>query len=427
MVKLPDTLKNPLTAAALILVIILYFCPLRKGVVAAEAASSSDSFQSLFAPRDLTVLEGIICENPVKSKKYGGTYRTFLQVHRAQKGEAASSAWGKALVYIPQAFAEAYFPGKVYTKARGENGLLAENGAVVRFEVQAKGEGFLVTSCRSLGWQKGLRGKIARLRSLCRLQFRRIMYAWDQAGGLLLALLSGAREYTEERVSQAFSRAGLAHILALSGMHLSLFSSLSRVLGQRTFGQKFARILQLFSALFFVWFAGISPSLFRALLCSLIITISAFSRRPQPRLLTVLSASFIIHAFIFPSHLATAAFKLSYGSLAGIIVLSSLVRHLYIRFLYPAIASAFSASTGAQLMTAPVNLSLFGTLSPVGVVASVIVSPFVTLFLYAGLAGIILCLCMPFLSPLIRGIMLLLYGIIRETVLFFARCPAVTF
>lgn len=427
MVKLPDSFIHPLTASAIILVAILYFCPLIHGTTLVSNASRTESLQSLFPGRDITGLEGIICENPVKSKKYGGTYRTVISVYRNQCGEASCTARGKAVVYIPQAFVEAFFPGKLYTKAGGSNGVLAENGAVVHVEVRPKADGFLVITCESLGWKKGLAGKIDRVRSLCRLQFRRIMYAWDEAGGLLLALLSGAREYTEREVADSFSRAGLAHILALSGMHLSLFSSLSRVLGRKTFGEKLGRILQLFSVFFFVCFAGISASLFRALLCSLGTTIWSFFKRARPKLLTVLSASFIMHALIFPSHLATVAFMLSYGSLAGILILSSVVRHLYVRFLYPSVASAFSSSTAAQLMTAPVNLSLFGTLCPVGVIASVIVCPFVTLFLYAGLAGILLCLCMPFLSPLIRAIMLFVYGIIRETVLFFARCPAVTF
>ena len=49
------------------------------------------------------------------------------------------------------------------------------------------------------------------------------MYMWGSAGGLLLALLSASKEYTSSAFSDAFRLAGLSHILALSGMHVSIF------------------------------------------------------------------------------------------------------------------------------------------------------------------------------------------------------------
>lgn len=424
MVKLPKTLKNPLLGAAALCLVILYFSPVSPRLT--QSLLSSRTIYALFS-ENIKTLEGVICSNPVASKKYGGTYQSEIRVSSlTTKDGARSSASGYGKIYIPKAFVEAYFPGKLYTKSRGENALLADTGAVVRLEVQTCKDGsFLVSSCRFLGWEGN--ALFFRFRSLCRLQFRRLMYEWKEAGGLLLALLSGERGYTEECVAEGFRKAGLAHILALSGMHLSLCSSLALTLGKKTVGERLGRFLQLFAVLFFVWFAGISPSLFRALLCSLIITISTLTRKKSPDLLTVLAASFLIHVMMYPTHIQSVAFKLSYVSLFGILALGKIWNFLYNRFLFPRAASSFSTSTSAQLITAPVNIRLFGSLSPVGVVASVLVSPLVTVFLYLGLGGIILCLGIPFLSPFIRDIMLLVYKVIKGGVLFFARCPSVTF
>ena len=60
------------------------------------------------------------------------------------------------------------------------------------------------------------------------------MFYWNEAGGLFLALISGIREYTDQSAADSFRRAGLSHILALSGMHLSLFSGITAKISHKT-------------------------------------------------------------------------------------------------------------------------------------------------------------------------------------------------
>ena len=115
-----------------------------------------------------------------------------------------------------------------------------------------------------------------------------------------------------------------------------------------------------------------------------------------------------------------------YGALAGILLLGESIRRLCCARLFPAVSDALSESAAAQVVTAPITLRLFGCLTPVGIIASVVVSPLVTYFLYAGLVGIVICLALPFLSPVFGGILNVLYGLIRGIVVFFARFPAVT-
>ena len=79
----------------------------------------------------------------------------------------------------------------------------------------------------------------------------------------------------------------------------------------------------------------------------------------------------------------------------------------------------------AQALTAPVTLSLFGTFMPVGVIATTLVSPLVTVFIYAGIVCIGLSLALPFFAPLAGAVMNAIYGLIKLLVLFFARAPYV--
>ena len=76
-------------------------------------------------------------------------------------------------------------------------------------------------------------GKIQKSRAFCRLEFKRMMFSWGKAGGFLLALLSGSKEYLDIDLVENFKKSGLSHILALSGMHLSLLSGIAAFIGKK--------------------------------------------------------------------------------------------------------------------------------------------------------------------------------------------------
>jgi len=144
-------------------------------------------------------------------------------------------------------------------------------------------------------------------------------------------------------------------------------------------------------------------------------------------MLSVLCASFLFHTVIAPADLSSAAFMLSYGALAGILLIGSTMKILLCKIFPPKLADGLSSSAGAQVCTAPVSLKLFGTVMPGGIIASVILSPAVTVFMYAGLGLIVLCLLCPFFSYPAGFIMNALYDVIKILVTTFARIPGITF
>ena len=196
--------------------------------------------------------------------------------------------------------------------------------------------------------------------------------------------------------------------------------------GSRIAKKSTADFFQLVAVVFFVWFAGLSPSLFRAMQTSIIVFVNSAMRMRRFKGITVLSATFLIHLMIFPVHLKSAAFMLSYGALAGIMSIGQILKLFLGRTFFPKLAASLSESAGAQIFTAPVTLTLFGKLMPVGIIASIFASPLVILFLYLGLFGTLVCLAIPFLGGAFSAIMNVIYSIIKEMVLFFAKAPAVS-
>ena len=426
--------ENPIAAAALLCAAVLYGALL----LHTPLALRSSSFSSLIAPASITALSGTVTANPVKTAAHGGSYRVTLSVHAVYGDDgASSSARGSVLLFLPAAFVEAHYPAGLYSLAAAQ-AVLAEQGERLQVQVRAvrvrdtltsaRGEAtaFVATAATSCGWGNTLSARLLRFRALSRLQFKRLMYAWGEAGGLVLALLSGSREYLSATVSAAFIAAGLPHILALSGMHLSLLAGLARGAGSFV-SRRFSVLLHVSALATFVWFAGLSPSLMRALLCALITLAFALLRLPPPTLLQNLLLAFLLHVALLPQQLYTAAALLSYGALLGIALFAPLFSRYMFRLLPPCIGEALSDSAAAQLATAPISALLFARIAPIGIVAALVVSPLITLFLYLALFGIVLSLALPFLSPLIRAMIELCYTALQATVCLFAKVPGITF
>lgn len=415
---------NPVVLAAFICAACVYAFPLK--------IKASPAFCSLLNEQNIASISGEFSSNVVRSGS--GKYYSAA-IHAESVSDSAgtgSQAKGKVSVLLPAEFAEAFLPGKYFTKAK-ENSLVCEQGKRVRlygrFAQKQEDSGdssvFVVRYAESLPEKSGIVHSLLKIRGISRINFRRLMYSWGNAGGLLLALLSGIREYTEADVSDAFRLSGLSHVLALSGMHLSLFSGLFKKTG-RFLGQKLSSLLQILAVLAFVWFAGISPSLFRAMLCSMMLLFLSLLNIKNVKMLSVLSVSFLAHIILRREDIVSLSFILSYGALAGILVLGNFCSMVNIARIPSLISSSLGASAGAQIFTAPVSLRCFSMFAPAGIISTVIISPLISIFIYSGLFFIFLCLIFPVFVPFSSFLLNIQYNVIKQLVLIFAAFPYIS-
>ena len=415
--------QNPIIYACLICVFLFY-----SGLVKVK---ERNPFVSLLETKNITNLCGKIKTSPVKISS-GKYYSVLIEVFNVKSKENYfSSSKGNITAFLPVEMVESLYPGKLYSSARKTGAFLCETGAIVNLNGYVKTSSsnknciFYCKTGKSSGFEKSFFGRINYFRALCRLHLKRLMYSWGEAGGLLLALICGAKEYTSPETTTAFKNAGLSHILALSGMHLSLFSGLVVIVGKKMKKHKFIFFAKPFSIILFVWFAGFSPSLLRAFICSSFVILQSMSNVKKSNMITVLCFSFLLQCIISPNDITNAGFLLSYGALAGILLFSQCFDKLFIKLFPPAISSSISASTSAQFFTAPISLKLFGTFCPFGIIASTIVSPLVTIFIYAGLFLILLNLICPIFVN-ISGIFInFLYTIIKNIVIVFSHLPII--
>lgn len=406
--------KNPFCIASLFCILILYCNFITK--------PSFTYINSIIPVNEIDCIKGKIGSSPVKTSN-GKYYNAYLILEENGSKKINSSCSGKVQIFIPSQLVEAYFPGKLYTSLKKQNEHIFETGGEYTFSGHFINHVFYVSSCIHSEWEDSFFGNISYFRCLCRIQFKRLMYSWKGAGGLLLALLCGAKEYTEKEVGDNFRNAGLSHILALSGMHLSMFSGIAMLIGKKTKRKKLSFIIRVFALIIFVWFAGFSPSLLRAFIFSILIITASIANVSKPDLFINLCICFLIQICISPSDIYNIGFILSYGALAGILLFTEICKSYYERFLPDYFSNSLSASTSAQIFTAPVSLSVFGTFSPIGIIATTIISPVITLFIYTGLVLIILSLIIPILAKPSGFFMNILYTIIKYLVKLFSIAP----
>ncbi len=381
-------------------------------------------FTSSLDPSRITHAEFTCKNNP---EKRGDVYIMPVECRMVsiQKNDSiiTNTCSGITVIYIPSDILESLYPGKLYSNTT--NTAIFEKGArlycsVSCFFTRENTLVFKIKDAEQLGWASSS----AYYRALLRIQFKRLMYAWNDAGALLLALLSGSREYLAENVSEGFKNAGLSHILALSGMHLSFFAGISEKASKKISGKRGSRIFSFSAVVLFVWFAGFSPSLLRAFLCTAILLFCSLFY-VKPKITSILSVCFLCQICISPHDGTCISFLLSYSALFGIASIGDTAHRFLVRYLPPVVSKALSASIGAQLCTIPFTIAFFGTITPIGILASVVISPLISIFMVLGLFCILLSLSIPSLLLPLSSVIGGLYEIIHFLVLCFSQIPQI--
>ncbi len=146
---------------------------------------------------------------------------------------------------------------------------------------------------------------------------------------LAQALLLGQRDSLPAELTDAWQRAGTAHLLAISGLHVSVVLGVALVAGTMAFGRR--RGLYVLLPLMLVWayaiLSGLNPPVVRAaIMGSVYLGAIVAGRQPSGGLALVLAATAI--ALWNPQVIATASFQMTVAAMAGIVFLTDPLRRL---------------------------------------------------------------------------------------------------
>lgn len=406
--------------------LILVFC-LQLGILLGLTSFRSLQNQccspkSLLPAAETVSLECLLLSDPAPFGE--DRYRCKVKATAYFNGQGAGfSASGNVYVIIPSRYAEGNLPGRLTLSGTDclASGLIT--GFHGKFIPSDKREplSFLADDWSGTGsWISG----IARLRGTLRSALMRRLLSRGPSGGFLLALLSGNRDYLEPGLAQAFRDAGLSHVLALSGMHLSIIGLLIIRFGKAFGRTRLSVRLSLAAMVFFVWFAGPSPSLLRAILMAFLLFWSK-TLGFKTSSLAVLSLTALIQLLLFPGDAGSPAFILSYGALGGILAFSEPLGSFLPKVIPRGWRTAVTASIAAQIPTAGYTAAAFGTFVPFAFLAALPVGPLAAVYLSSGVLWLLMYLISPVIGIFLFPVMDAQYRLLSGMVYAFAKLPAI--
>lgn len=255
---------------------------------------------------------------------------------------------------------------------------------------------------------QGLRG---RLLNLCDELFP------GESAQLIRGVLLGDKG-GDAALAEDFRRAGVSHVLAISGLHVGLIYAFARLLLDRLkVGGKLRLPLMAAVLCFYLFLTGFSASVIRATLMLLAVAFGETVGEEYDGL-SALSLAGLLILITSPAQLFAAGFQLSFAAVLGITLFYGPACKLWQKhFRQPgSILSSLFLTACASVVTLPITFYHFQTFNPISFLANLIVVP---------LIGLILPLA---IGPLVVGLLVLpLAKIIALPAAIFARfCLDVT-
>ena len=206
----------------------------------------------------------------------------------------------------------------------------------------------------------------------------------NDAAAFAKALLLGDRSGIDYEINTAFKVSGISHIVAVSGLHVSILMSLAAMF----FGKR--RILLFLLGvpvlLLFAAVTGFSPSVTRAcIMHGLFLTAMLFNKEYDPA--TALGTAALVMLIINPMVIISVSFQLSFACMIGILLFSGRIygwitdkerigsakgKNMKSK-LKRWFVTSVSVSLGASVMTTPLVAVYFGAISLVSILTNLLV------------------------------------------------------
>ncbi|RYY52637.1 MAG: ComEC family competence protein, partial [Chitinophagaceae bacterium] len=223
----------------------------------------------------------------------------------------------------------------------------------------------------------------------------------QREAGLAEALLIGYKPDLDPGLVKSYTDTGLAHVIAISGMHLALvywiLLLLFRPLEKRKGFRWLAPVFTLAGLWVFTLLAGAQPSILRSAVMFSCIVLGRSISRTNP-ICNSLSASAFILLCYNPFWLWDLGFLLSYAAVASLLIfMDPIYRAIWFRNKFVNMAwQSVATSIAAQVLTLPVSIYSFHQFPNYFVLSNLVAVPVSTAVLFA---EIILC-AVSFAEPL---------------------------
>ena len=153
----------------------------------------------------------------------------------------------------------------------------------------------------------------------------------EETSGLLMGLMLGDKTYISDELKTDFQKSSLAHILAVSGAHVSyIILGLTYLISINKMPKKSGYIFIIGVLIVFIFITNFSVSVIRACTMSIILIISKLFYRKSDIQNTIAISALIILTFN-PYSINSVSMQLSYLGTIGVIFVSQIVEKIFIK------------------------------------------------------------------------------------------------
>ena len=211
-------------------------------------------------------------------------------------------------------------------------------------------------------------------------------------------MIFGDTSFIDGNVIETFRNTGIAHILAVSGLHVSLIVGiLSFILKKLKVPNKVNFVIFGITLLFYSYLCNFSVSVIRAALMSMFALYASIRGKAYDNL-SILSFVAVLILLVDPLKMYNISFVLSFSAVLSIILLASPIKRFLFRYFKPKMASTLSLNLAVQFGLLVINAYYFERYQLLGLLCNLISVPLSMFSFIILIIGMAISAILPFMS-----------------------------
>lgn len=391
-------------------------------------------------------VEGVISARPVVASEGS---RLTVQVERVISGKRAETASGVLLLYVSEGDVSLSRGDRIRFITRvsvphrlglpGEfdySRYLAFQGISATCRVGSQSEIVLIRAAATESLQRTI-DRLARFLG----DSIRSSIPDERVSSVLTALLIGDQGRIPRDLADAYTRAGVNHILSISGFHVGIIAAFITVLivwfltrfeypALRWNVRRIALLIAVPAMVAYLFLTGDAPATARSVIMLTVFAMALFAEREQDSINTLLLAAFFLVA-INPPTLFDVSFQLSFISLWGILVAVPLIMKSTKRVIFPWLRTMIqfvAASVAASCVTLLPVLFIFKVASINGILTNFLIVPLLGYgAVLTGFIALPLIMLIPSFAPLLLWPAAALVAVSNAFIMWCTSLPVLSF
>lgn len=201
----------------------------------------------------------------------------------------------------------------------------------------------------------------------------------SEYASLAMGMMFGEKRAIDGTIYRDFTNAGIAHIFAVSGLHVAFFVSLIMLILKLFRCKNFIKFIIISALLvFYSYLCGFTYSVLRASIMAICMLLGLVMGKKYDAL-NSLAIAFIIITCIFPYSITSVGFQLSFTAVLSIILLARPITDLLDKIMYRKLASTIAVIIAVQIGTSLILLKTFNHISMLAVASNFICIPIASL------------------------------------------------